>query len=129
MRSWRSPVAVSLPRAPRARFSRCVPEHALAARQTSSCGALSAATKLKVISPSEEIDVSIANFPDWRGAKIAHLGQTILAVDSEIIETWKWMGSPVWEHNGILCVAGIYTGKAKLTFHDGAALADPDGRV
>ena len=83
----------------------------------------------KVISmnPSDEIDAYIAKFPDWRGAKIAHLRATILAVDPEIVETWKWMGSPVWERAGILCVAGIYKGKAKLTFHDGAALADPDG--
>ena len=79
------------------------------------------------MNPSEEIDAYIAKFPDWRGAKMDHLRATILAVDSEIIETWKWMGSPVWERNGILCVAGIYKGKAKLTFHDGANLPDPDG--
>jgi hypothetical protein len=78
------------------------------------------------MNPSEEIDAYIAKFPDWRGAKLAHLRTTILAVDPEIIETWKWMGSPVWERNGILCVGGIYKGKAKLTFHDGAALSDPD---
>jgi hypothetical protein len=79
------------------------------------------------MNPSEEIDAYIAKFPDWRGAKLAHLRTTILAVDPEIIETWKWMGSPVWERNGILCVGGIYKGKAKLTFQDGAALSDPDG--
>lgn len=79
------------------------------------------------MNPSEEIDAYIAKFPDWRGAKLAHLRATILAVDPEMIETWKWMGSPVWECHGILCVGGIYKGKAKLTFHDGAALPDPEG--
>jgi hypothetical protein len=78
------------------------------------------------VNPSEEIDAYIAKFPDWRGAKLAHLRATILSVDPDIIETWKWMGSPVWERQGILCVGGIYKGKAKLTFHDGAALPDPD---
>ncbi len=78
------------------------------------------------MNPSEEIDAYIAKFPDWRGAKMAHLRSLILAVDPEVIETWKWMGSPVWEFHGILCVAGIYKGKAKLTFHDGASLDDPD---
>ena len=78
------------------------------------------------MNPSKEIDAYIAKFSDWRGAKMAHLRATILAVDPEMIETWKWMGSPVWECHGILCVGGIYKGKAKLTFHDGAALPDPD---
>ncbi|MBK5239306.1 MAG: DUF1801 domain-containing protein [Actinomycetales bacterium] len=78
------------------------------------------------MNPSEEIDALIAKHPDWRGAKLTQLRASIFAVDPEIIETWKWMGSPVWERNGILCVGGIYKGKAKLTFMDGAALPDPD---
>ena len=78
------------------------------------------------MNPGEEIDALIAKYSDWRGAKLAALRATILAVDAEIVETWKWMGSPVWERSGILCVGGIYKGKAKLTFMNGAALPDPD---
>jgi hypothetical protein len=78
------------------------------------------------MNPSEELDNLIATHPDWRGAKLATLRATILAVDPWIMETWKWMGSPVWEHGGILCVGNIFKNKVKLTFQDGAALADPD---
>lgn len=77
--------------------------------------------------PSEEIDNLIAKHPDWRGARLASLRKTILEVDPEIVETWKWMGSPVWELNGIICVGNIFKNKAKLVFNDGAALGDPDG--
>jgi hypothetical protein len=78
------------------------------------------------MNPSEELDNLIATHPDWRGALLAKLRETILAVDPEIVETWKWMGSPVWEQGGILCVGNIFTNKVKLTFQDGAALPDPD---
>ena len=78
------------------------------------------------MNPSEELDNLIATHPDWRGTKLATLRETILAVDSEIVETWKWMGSPVWEQGGILCVGNIFKNKVKLTFQDGAALTDPD---
>jgi len=77
------------------------------------------------MNPSEELDNLIAAHPDWRGAKLATLRETILAVDPEIVGTWKWMGSPVWEQGGILCVGNIFKNKVKLTFQDGAALADP----
>jgi len=77
------------------------------------------------MNPSEELDNLIATHPDWRGELLAKLRATILAVDPEIVETWKWMGSPVWECDGILCVGNIFKNKVKLTFQDGAALADP----
>ena len=77
------------------------------------------------MNPTEEIDTLIAKHPDWRGAKLASLRATILAVDPGIIETWKWMGSPVWERDGILCVGNIFKNKVKLVFMDGAALSDP----
>lgn len=77
------------------------------------------------MNPTEEIDRLIAKHPDWRGAKLASLRATILAVDPDIIETWKWMGSPVWELDGILCVGNIFKNKVKLVFMDGAALSDP----
>ena len=78
------------------------------------------------MNPSEEIDNLIAQNQDWRGATLAKLRKTILEADPEIIEEWKWMGSPVWELNGILCVGNIFKKRVKLVFNDGAALSDPD---
>jgi len=78
------------------------------------------------MNPSEEIDHLIAQHPDWRGATLAKLRRTILEVDPEIIEEWKYMGAPVWSLNGILCVGNIFKNKVKLGFMYGAALSDPD---
>lgn len=77
--------------------------------------------------PADEIDALIAKHPDWRGARLAELRTIILDTDPAIVEEWKWMGSPVWELDGILCVGNIFAKKAKLVFNDGAALDDPDG--
>ena len=79
------------------------------------------------MNPSEEIDNLIAQNPDWRGATLAELRRTILEVDPEIIEEWKYMGAPVWSLNGIICVGNIFKNKVKLGFMYGAALSDPDG--
>lgn len=79
------------------------------------------------MTPGEEIDSMIAKHPDWRGARLAIIRKTILAVDPSIIETWKWMGSPVWELDGILCVGNIYKSKVSIIFQNGASVADPDG--
>jgi hypothetical protein len=78
------------------------------------------------MNPTEEIDSLIAQHPDWRGATLAGLRKTILEVDPEIVEEWKWMGSPVWELNGIICVGNIFKNKVQLVFLNGAALEDPD---
>jgi Uncharacterized conserved protein len=78
------------------------------------------------MNPSEEIDNLIAQNQDWRGATLAKLRKTILEVDPEIIEEWKWMGSPVWSLNGIICVGNIFKNKVQLVFMNGAALSDPD---
>jgi hypothetical protein len=78
------------------------------------------------MNPSEEIDNLIAQHQDWRGATLAKLRKTILEVDPEIIEEWKWMGSPVWSRNGIICVGNIFKNKVQLVFMNGAALSDPD---
>ncbi len=78
------------------------------------------------MNPSEEIDNLIAQNQDWRGTTLAKLRKTILEVDPEIIEEWKWMGSPVWSLNGIICVGNIFKNRVKLVFNDGAALSDPD---
>jgi hypothetical protein len=75
---------------------------------------------------SERIDQLIAGIPDWRGKTFAAVRKTILAADGEIIEEWKWMGSPVWSRDGIIAVANAHKGKVKLTFDRGAKLADPD---
>src|SRR5438067_13423699 len=75
---------------------------------------------------SEKIDQLIAGIADWRGITFARLRKTILAADSEIIEEWKWMGSPVWSRDGIIAVANAHKGKVKLTFDYGARLSDPE---
>ena len=78
------------------------------------------------MNPSQEIDNLIARNQDWRGATLAKLRRTILEVDPEIIEEWKWMGAPVWSLNGIICVGNIFKNKVKLVFMYGAALSDPN---
>ena len=77
------------------------------------------------MTPSEKIDKLIAGITDWRGKTFAAVRKTILAADKEIIEEWKWMGSPVWSKDGIIAVADAHKGKVKLTFDYGARLADP----
>ena len=78
------------------------------------------------MNPSERIDQLIAGITDWRGKTFASVRKTILEADREIIEEWKWMGSPVWYHDGIIAVANAHEGKVKLTFAYGASLPDPD---
>jgi hypothetical protein len=78
------------------------------------------------MNPSERIDQLIAGLADWRGRALAGIRKTILAADREIIEEWKWMGSPVWSRDGIIAVANAHKGKVKLTFAHGAQLPDPD---
>jgi len=75
---------------------------------------------------SQRIDELIAGITDWRGKTFAAVRKTILEADKEIIEEWKWMGSPVWSRDGIVAVANAHKGKVKLTFMYGAKLADPD---
>jgi hypothetical protein len=76
--------------------------------------------------PSQRIDRMIAEITDWRGKTFASMRKSILAADREIIEEWKWMGSPVWSRDGMIAVANAHKGKVKLTFAYGARLADPD---
>ena len=77
--------------------------------------------------PSEQIDRLIAELTDCRGKTFASVRKSILAADREIIEEWKWMGSPVWSRDGMIAVANAHKVKVKLTFAHGASLADPDG--
>jgi hypothetical protein len=78
------------------------------------------------MNPSQRIDELIAGITDWRGKTLASLRQSILDADKEIIEEWKWMGSPVWYRDGMIAVANAHKGKVKLTFLYGAKLQDPD---
>ncbi|MDP9810282.1 hypothetical protein J2W42_003143 [Rhizobium tibeticum] len=74
---------------------------------------------------SERIDQLIEGISDWRGKTFASVRKTILEVDPEIIEEWKWMGSPVWSRDGMIAVANAHKGKVKLTFAHGANIPDP----
>ena len=88
----------------------------------------SAATKAKQgNSPSALIDARIKELADWRGATLARVRALIKAADPEVVEEWKWRGVPVWEHDGIICTGETYKAAVKLTFANGAALADPSG--
>jgi hypothetical protein len=78
------------------------------------------------MNPSKRIDELIAKLTDWRGRTFASIRKSILEADQEIIEEWKWMGSPVWSRDGIIAVANAHKNKVKLTFPQGAKLADPD---
>ena len=78
------------------------------------------------MNPSERIDQLIAELTDWRGKTFASIRKAILAADREIIEEWKWMGSPVWSCDGIIAVGNAHKDKVKLTFSHGASLPDPD---
>ena len=78
------------------------------------------------MNPSERIDQLIAGLTDWRGKTLAGIRKSVLAADKEIIEEWKWMGSPVWSRDGMIAVANAHKEKVKLTFAHGAKLADPD---
>jgi hypothetical protein len=78
------------------------------------------------VNPSERIDQLIAGLDDWRGKTLASVRKSILAADREIIEEWKWMGSPVWSRDGIIAVGNAHKDKVKLTFSHGASLPDPD---
>jgi hypothetical protein len=78
------------------------------------------------MNPSERIDQLIAGLTDWRGKTLAGIRKSILDADREIIEEWKWMGSPVWSRDGIIAVGNAHKDKVKLTFSHGASLPDPD---
>src|SRR4051794_2964902 len=73
------------------------------------------------------IDERIEELGDWRGKMLAKVREIIHKADPEVIEEWKWMGTPVWSHDGIICTGETYKSVVKLTFHKGAALKDPSG--
>lgn len=78
-------------------------------------------------SASELISKRIADLGDWRGETLARMRKLILEADPDVVEEVKWMGTPVWSHDGILCTGECYKAAVKHTFAKGAALTDPTG--
>jgi len=74
---------------------------------------------------SELITQKIAELGDWRGATLGRMRKLIKEADPDVVEEWKWMGTPVWSHGGILCTGESYKSVVKLTFAKGASLKDP----
>jgi len=78
-------------------------------------------------SASALITKRIAELGDWRGKTLASMRTLIKEAAPDVVEEWKWMGTPVWSHGGILCTGESYKDKIKLTFAKGASLKDPAG--
>jgi hypothetical protein len=78
-------------------------------------------------SASARIDEKIKELGDWRGKTLAKVRAIIHEADPEVVEEWKWMGTPIWSHGGILCTGETYKNAVKLTFLKGATLQDPSG--
>src|ERR1700710_2700387 len=76
---------------------------------------------------SELISNRIAELGDWRGETLGRMRRLIQEADPDVVEEWKWMGTPVWSHNGIICTGESYKNVVKLTFAKGASLKDPAG--
>src|SRR2546426_1710622 len=76
-------------------------------------------------SASEVISKRIAELGDWRGKTLSRMRKLIQEADPDVVEEWKWMGTPVWSHDGILCTGESYKTVVKLTFAKGASLSDP----
>jgi hypothetical protein len=80
-----------------------------------------------VESASALIDEKIEELGDWRGKTLAKVREIIHQADPEIVEEWKWRGTPIWSHGGIVCTGETYKNVVKMTFAKGAALSDPSG--
>lgn len=76
-------------------------------------------------SPSELISKRIADLADWRGKSLGRMRRLIKEADPDVVEEWKWMGTPVWSRDGIICTGESYKSVVKLTFAKGASLEDP----
>ena len=74
---------------------------------------------------SELIDRKIIELGDWRGETLSRMRELIKDADPDVVEEWKWMGTPVWSHDGIICTGESYKSVVKLTFAKGASLKDP----
>jgi hypothetical protein len=76
---------------------------------------------------SELISKRIAELGDWRGETLSRMRSLIKQADPDVVEEWKWMGTPIWSHDGIICTGESYKKIVKLTFAKGASLKDPAG--
>src|SRR4026207_2409496 len=76
-------------------------------------------------SASELISKRIAELGDWRGETLSRMRKLIKEADPQVVEEWKWMGTPVWAHGGVICTGESYKSIVKLTFAKGASLKDP----
>jgi hypothetical protein len=81
----------------------------------------------KAASPSELIDARIEDLGDWRGELLSRLRALVKEADPEVAEEWKWRGTPVWSHDGLICTGETYRNVVKMTFARGASLKDPSG--
>ncbi len=81
--------------------------------------------KQDTASASQLITKRIADLDDWRGETLAKIRALIKEADPDVVEEWKWMGTPVWSHGGIICTGETYKSVVKMTFAKGASLADP----
>ena len=77
--------------------------------------------------PSQLIDERIVELGDWRGELLARIRKLIKEADPEVSEEWKWRGTPVWSHDGMICTGETYKDHVKITFAKGASLKDTDG--
>src|SRR5438034_10520446 len=78
-------------------------------------------------SASELIDKRIAELGDWRGETLSRMRKLIKEADPDVVEEWKWRGTPVWSHDGMICTGETYKSVVKMTFAKGASLKDPSG--
>src|SRR4051812_31477616 len=90
-------------------------------------GKSATATRPSDTSASLLIDARIKELGDWRGEMLGQLRALIKQADPDVVETWKWRGVPVWEHDGIICTGETYKSVVKMTFAKGASLRDPAG--
>jgi hypothetical protein len=81
----------------------------------------------RVESGSRLIDARIRELGDWRGEMLSRLRALIQQADPKVVEEWKWMGTPVWSHDGLICTGETYKSVVKMTFAKGASLDDPSG--
>jgi len=98
-----------------------------AARKTPRTKMAAPAGASKAVDASKLIDGRIRELGDWRGKTLERVRRLIHETDPDVVEEWKWMGTPVWSHGGIICTGETYKHVVKLTFAKGASLDDPSG--
>src|SRR6201991_377775 len=96
-----------------------------AAQRTIEGARMKKSDPIEADSASQLIDKRIADLGDWRGKTLVRMRKLIHEAAPDVVETWKWMGTPVWEQGGIICTGESYKAKVKLTFAKGASLKDP----